>query len=194
MLSEPERVILEIAGVLDALSVPYAIGGSFASGRHGEFRSTYDIDIVIDLPFEKAHTLVEALAPRYYVDEISVVDAIEHRRSFNAIHLDWMLKVDFFVARSDLLDRRQLERRRPLRIGGTEGADVQFTSAEDIILRKLDWYRQSGGQLERQLRDVEGVLKARAGQLDLAYLRATAVEVGLAILLESSLQAAGISD
>ena len=40
-------------------------------------------------------------------------------------------------------------------------------SPEDIILSKLEWYRMGGEASDRQLRDILGVLKTKAGQLDL---------------------------
>ena len=70
---------------------------------------------------------------------------------------------------------------------------VWFTSPEDTILRKLDWFRRSGGVLERQLRDVAGVLKACGEDLDLTYLRAAAVSLALDEQLERSLEEAGLT-
>ena len=57
-------------------------------------------------------------------------------------------------------------------------------SPEDLILRKLDWYRAGYGVSENQWRDVVGMLQVQAGQLDQAYLRSSAMELGLTDLLE----------
>lgn len=51
-------------------------------------------------------------------------------------------------------------------------------SPEDIILAKLEWYRMGGEVSERQWEDVLGVLKVRAGELDLDYMRRWANELG----------------
>ena len=193
MITEPERVILQVSGTLERLGIPYAVGGSMASGRHGEVRATQDIDFLIDLPPAKVAPLAAALSPDYYVEESSMRDAVRLQRSFSVIHWEWSWKVDFFVAGDRLLDRRQLERRHALRVGGPEGRNVLFTSAEDIVLRKLDWLRLSDGVLERQRRDVLGVLKTAAQALDIAYLRTTAAAVGLSESLESCLRDAGLA-
>jgi hypothetical protein len=44
-------------------------------------------------------------------------------------------------------------------------------TAEDTILRKLEWYRAGGETSERQWNDLRGVLKISGARLDLAYLR-----------------------
>jgi len=44
-------------------------------------------------------------------------------------------------------------------------------TAEDTILRKLEWYRARGETSERQWNDLRGVLKVSGPRLDLAYLR-----------------------
>ncbi len=43
-------------------------------------------------------------------------------------------------------------------------------SPEDITLAKLEWYRPDGEISDRQWQDILGVLKTRAGELDLDYL------------------------
>ena len=58
------------------------------------------------------------------------------------------------------------------------------TTAEDIVLAKLEWYRLGGGVSDRQWRDILGVLKVQAGRLDLDYLQEWAVELGVADLLQ----------
>ena len=64
-----------------------------------------------------------------------------------------------------------------------------FASPEDTILSKLEWYRLGGEVSERQWRDVLGVLKTCAGELDLDYLHKWAKEIGVTDLLERALQA-----
>jgi hypothetical protein len=44
-------------------------------------------------------------------------------------------------------------------------------TAEDTILRKLEWYRAGGETSERQWNDLRGVLKVSGPHLDLVYLR-----------------------
>ena len=187
MASDPVRVLLHVTELLERIGLPYFLGGSLASSMLGEPRSTVDIDVAIVLRSEDVPALLAALRPEYYVDEGAVWQALARHGSFNAIHQPTVLKVDFFVLGDSAFDRVQLERRRlstPL-----AGSDrrIFVSSPEDLILRKLDWYRRGGRVSDRQWRDVLGVLKVQAGALDLAHLRHWAERLGLADLLEQAL-------
>lgn len=192
MVTEPASVLQEIAGILDRLGIPYAVGGALASGHHGEIRATNDVDVLVEIDVRGARRLVEALGSAWHVDTAAVESAVARGSSFSVIHLDRMLKVDFFVATDARLDRLQLARRVAVALGEAAEVRVWFTSPEDVVLRKLDGYRRSGGILDRQLRDVAGVLKARRTGLDLDYLRRAAAELGLLDLLDASLRGAGL--
>ena len=58
------------------------------------------------------------------------------------------------------------------------------TSAEDIVLHKLCWYRDGGEVSERQWQDVIGVLRVQEGHLDMEYLYKWASELDVRDLLE----------
>jgi len=61
------------------------------------------------------------------------------------------------------------------------------TSAEDIILRKMLWYREGNEVSDRQWSDILGVLKAQGERLDQDYLRYWAGELGVDDLLHRAL-------
>ncbi len=65
---------------------------------------------------------------------------------------------------------------------------AKFASPEDTILAKLEWYRLGNEVSERQWRDVLGVLKTRAGTLELSYLQKWADELKVSDLLERALK------
>src|SRR3954470_15453589 len=92
-----------IVEVLEQLTVSYYIGGSVGSSVHGLPRLTIDVDLVADLRIEHVRPLVKLLEESYYIDADAVRDAIRRKSSFNAIHLDTMLKVDVFIPKSRLL-------------------------------------------------------------------------------------------
>jgi len=136
---------------------------------------------------------VKRLEPSYYIDADAVRDAIRRRSSFNAIHLDTMLKVDVFIPKSRLFDQEELRRvRQELLVEGTRS--FYTASPEGTILNKLEWYRMGGEVSDRQWNDILGVLKVQDRALDLAYLRRWAANLGVTDLLERAFVDAGLEE
>jgi hypothetical protein len=184
VLTEQIAVTLVVTDALDALGVPYAIGGSFASALHGVMRATMDADLVADLRLEQAGPLAQALGDAFYADADMIRDAILRHSSFNVIHLETVFKVDVFVAKPRAFDRSQLARRQLHLLSEDPECHAFITSAEDIVLSKLEWYRMSSGVSDRQWQDVLGVLKVQGERLDHGYMHRMAAELGVSDLLE----------
>jgi hypothetical protein len=187
MQGEATRITLLVTQTLEKIGIPYAIGGSLASSLHGVMRSTLDVDIVADMKMEHIPPLVAALSKEFYADDEMMRDAIEHHSSFNLIHYETAFKVDIFIRKSRAFDEMQLSRRRSSLIATDPDQSVYVTSPEDTILAKLEWYRMGGEVSDRQWRDILGVMKTRAGDLDLKYLKKWAGELKVGDLLERAL-------
>ncbi len=190
MLAEQIAVTLMVADELNALGVTYAIGGSFASAVHGVMRATMDADIVAELRPEHVESLAQALGDTFYADAEMMRDAVRRHSSFNIIHLETMFKVDIFVSRPRAFDRSQLARRQLHLLSAEPERYAYITTAEDIILAKLEWYRMGGAVSERQWRDVVGVLKVQGDRLDRDYMHRMAAELNILALLEQAIEEA----
>jgi hypothetical protein len=188
MHGETSRIALFVAHALERLGILYAVGGSLASSLHGVMRSTLDVDIVADMKPEHVQPLVDALSKEFYADGETMRDAIERHGSFNLIHYETAFKVDIFIRKTRAFDKEQLERRIASVIATDPERSIYVASAEDTVLAKLEWYRLGGETSERQWRDVLGVLKVRAGEIDLDYLRKWAKELEVSELLERALR------
>ena len=187
MQNEPIEVTLKVTDVFEKLGLPYLIAGSLASTLYGMVRTTQDSDIVAEMRLEHLSDFVSALQEEFYIDEEMIVDAIQRNSSFNIIHRETMFKVDVFLPHPRPFLQSQLERAQRQTFFLDTEMSAKFASPEDTILAKLEWFRMGGEVSDRQWRDILGVLKTRAGELDLEYLRKWAAELRIGDLLERAL-------
>jgi hypothetical protein len=128
------------------------------------------------------------LQGEFYLDDEMIADSIRRHSSFNIIHRETMFKVDVFIPRPRPYLQSQLARAQRQTFTFDTEVSAKFASPEDTILAKLEGYRLGGEVSERQWRDILGVLKTRAGELDLSYLNRWAGELKVADLLERVLK------
>jgi hypothetical protein len=189
MTKGPLELVRQVAAMLEALDIPYALGGSMASSLIGEPRSTVDVDIAIRIERGSGEALLAQARADFYVPLDTARAAIDARSSFNLVDTEHGLKVDLFVLGDGLLDRMQIERRVSIAIPGF-AEPVWVTSPEDQVLRKLDWFRHGSHESERQWRDVVAILHVRGDAIDREYLDEVARQVELSSLLEEAIRAA----
>ena len=171
-----------LIATLDDLGLTYRVGGSLASSVHGIARATMDADLIVNLELRHVPALVSRLQNTYYADQELILQALAAGQSFNLIDLASFVKIDIFAIQNRDYDHSSFAR-------VTVASDTNFITAEDSVLRKLEWRRLSNGS-ERQWRDVIGVLRVQGSGLDLEYLRHWASELDLAEDLERALREA----
>ncbi len=193
MTDELRAALDPVADAFDAVGVRYRIGGSVASSALGVARSSIDVDLVADLRIEHVAPLVRRLEAAYYADASMMLDAIRLRDSFNFIHLETMMKIDVFVLKDRAFDRAAFARVVHEPIGADTDRAFPITTAEDVVLYKLEWYRLGGRASQRQWEDILGVLKLQQGALDRSHLSRWASDLGVTDLLDRALSEAGIA-
>lgn len=179
-------VLKQFTDVLESLNIVYVIGGSIASSVYGAVRFTQDADITVEPFAPVADKLFDALEKDFYISKEAMYEALHSRSSFNVIHFETAFKIDIFIRPESEFHRQILSRGRKIHLGDI-AKPVSFVSPEDIILLKLDWYRQSGCVSERQWSDVQGVLAGQAKSLDFEYLKTWAKKLGLNELLAKAI-------
>jgi len=182
-----ELIILEsFTDILEQLDIAYAIGGSVASSIYGRVRFTEDADITVE-PFDnQADKLIELLSSDYYISKAAVYQALKQQGSFNVIHLDSAFKIDVFIRKDTAFEKQLIIRRKLLKLSDSIKKEFAVVSPEDIILLKLQWYRDGECSSQRQWDDVLGILTVQAGQLDLEYLNKWAAILGINELLDKA--------
>lgn len=188
-------VLAALSGVITALEqlgVAYRIGGSVASSAHGVPRSTVDVDVVAALRPEHVRPLCLLLESSYLAEAELLQLAIDTGTSCNFIHFASAYKIDLFVRGDRPFDLREFERGCRQRLcTAPDGREYDLATAEDIVLRKLQWYRTGGEVRETQWLDVLGVLRVQYGKLDLPYLQRWAAELQIDDLLQRAMDEAG---
>ena len=176
---ELENTLKKIAKILYNLQIPYLVTGGVAVVVWGRPRYTADIDLIIELKKEKVKKFIAVLSKEGYIDEDAVNEALKYKSEFNFIDNDTSMKVDFWILEDSDFDRSRLKRAVARKIFSQK---VFFSSPEDLILKKLLWFNESGS--DRQLEDIHSVLEIIKDQLDYAYLRKWAKKQKTSELLE----------
>lgn len=181
------KVLLRAVATLDKFDIPYVIGGSFASSFHGLPRTTNDVDIVAIIKEKQIKLLVAEYENDFYVDEEMIKRAVRQTNSFNLIHFETSFKVDIFIAKSGFQEK-EIERRQLKKLGSDSKYSFYFSTPEDIVLAKLDWYRKGNCMASQQWSDISNVIRIQGGRLDIEYLRYWANELKLSDLLKQALE------
>lgn len=181
----------EIAAVFESLGVRYLLGGSMAVSVWSEPRFTRDVDMIAELAARDVAPLIAALSDRWYADEHLIRGAVAAHSSFHLIRFRRMVKVDVFVPPSTGHHAAKWGRARIVKLSREATRPVATTSAEDMLIQKLVWFREGGEVSELQWRDVTGLIRTLGGELDWAYIRSWCEQLALDELLESARRQVG---
>ena len=163
----PSELLALLSRKLDELQITYLVTGSMATISYGEPRFTNDIDVVISLGLADMSRFCEAFpAPEFYVSQDAVSDAIRQRRQFNIIHPASGLKINCIIPKDNDFERSRQQ--RGVRLPVVVGVEVTFASAEDVIIRKMQYFQE--GRSDKHLRDIVGVLKIQGDRIDRQYI------------------------
>lgn len=149
---------------LEESGIPYFISGSIAANYYTIPRMTRDIDVVVELRDPGVEKFIEIFKEQFFVDEEVIKNEIHKNGMFNLIHKEFFIKIDFILRKPSPFQDNSFRRRQKVLI---EGASMWFISAEDLILAKLLWAKDSHSQM--QLRDVQNLLKTFS-PIDLVYI------------------------
>ncbi len=153
MVNEFE-ILRDVTGKLSANNIAYMLSGSTAMNYYVQPRMTRDIDIVVEI--NEPEKFFDLFKEDYYVSLDSIRSAVKEELSFNIIHNDELVKVDFFVRKNSEYRKKEFERRIAVKF---EDYKIFIVSIEDLILSKVIWAQDSGSEMQN--RDIEMLLKEK---------------------------------
>jgi hypothetical protein len=133
-------LFLDILRTLEAIDAPYMVIGAFAGAVYGVTRTTYDIDMVVDLDEKHIEALVAAYPlPRYYADPVQMRDSIRMGIMFNIIDTTRGEKADLIPLTMASRYRGAFARRvrQTIDVPGLEPFEIWCARPEDVIVGKL---------------------------------------------------------
>lgn len=178
-MSDLQHALRDLVMLFERLDISYAVMGGLAVRMYAIPRPTYDIDFTVAIQRDRLPEMYEAVGqlgytvPEQYasgwVDSVAGMAVVKVRLYLEGRGID----VDLFLAESPF-QQQLLARRRRDRI---DSLDAWIVTPEDLILLKLLAHRP------RDMADVGDILFTQ-GQLDEAYLRHWARELGVSSELE----------
>jgi len=173
---EQDELLRRAVETLDRLNLTYLVTGSMASILYGEPRFTNDIDIVVQLSPNRVGDFVRAFpSDEFYLDDEQIRQAVESRGQFNVIHPASGLKIDVIIPEMDEFDRSRFARAR--RVRPASDYEATFASAEDVIVKKLQFHAEGGS--DKHLRDIASILRISRSEVDRDYVAEWADRLGL---------------
>lgn len=147
------EVLRDVIEKLNVIDVEYMLTGSLAMNFYAEPRMTRDLDIVIDIYPEDVKKLVDIFQKEYYISENAVLESIKYNSSFNIIHNEKIMKIDFMVRKNEAYQIAAFNRKKTIEL---DGFQIDLISKEDLIISKLIWAHDS--KSEKQKRDIQNLL------------------------------------
>jgi hypothetical protein len=161
------HALQEMAAALERLGLRYALIGGMATVYRGRPRFTHDVDFLMEIPQLQLPGLLDELAARGFSFDLQTALREWVREHLTVIYYHGV-RVDWLKAVIPLY-RDVLAGARPESwLGGV----IRIASAEGLILTKLVAFR---GQ---DVVDIESLLAANRGELDLDFIRRTWQTVG----------------
>jgi hypothetical protein len=164
------RLFFDILQTLDRINAPYMIIGAFAAAIYGNTRTTYDIDIVVDLQERHIQALAAAYPPpRYYADPEQMRNSVRLGISFNIIDGKMGDKADLTPLTRDSRYRLAFQHRVRQTVELPDGTPFEAWCArpEDVIIGKLMAWEE--GRSRKHEIDIYGMMLAHYARAVLGY-------------------------
>jgi hypothetical protein len=174
-MNGPLDVLKELIGLFEKKNIEYFLVGSLASMYYGRPRFTNDIDLVVEIKSDQIQDFFLLFQQEsYYCPPIEILhDEVIRRGSFNLIHHSSGIKIDIVLRKNTEFSASEFKRKKQIEI--IPHFKVHIATPEDVIIKKLDYYREGGS--EKHLTDVREILAGT--QVDKTYIEFWVQKLGL---------------
>lgn len=163
-MSEELEVLKIVAERLEKAGISYMVSGSMATNYYTIPRMTRDIDVVVELDRDGIDKFFDLFEGDFYIDREMIANEVSRQGMFNLIHNQYVIKIDFIVKKASAYQQMAFSRRKQVL---TEQGAVWFVTAEDLVISKLAWAKDSHSEM--QLKDVANLM-ATVDNLDMTYI------------------------
>ena len=171
----PLDVLREVTQRFEKIGVNYFLVGSLGAMYYSRPRFTNDIDLVVQIQPIQIKIFIEQFPlDDYYCPPFEIIrDEVLRMGSFNLIHHHTGIKIDIVLQKNTPFYHSEFQRRKKVKI--MPDFEAYIATPEDIILKKLDFYREGGS--EKHLSDIREIVAETS--LDYDYLNQWAKVLGL---------------
>lgn len=163
----PLDILKDLTVRFEKLKIEYFLVGSLGAMFYSRPRFTNDIDLVVQINptqikgFETVFPIEEYYCPPFEI----IRDEVMRMGSFNLIHQATGIKIDIVLRKNTEFSKSEFGRRRKVEL--LPSFEAYIATPEDIILKKLEFYRDGGS--EKHLQDIREILAETS--IDEIYLQ-----------------------
>ena len=165
------KALHNIVSVFNKEKIGYMIVGGFAVNYYNRGRTTFDIDVIIQVHPHQLDKIIQHF-PDWLPHLESFKDNAKQGIVFNLIDFDTGIKFDFMVYQDSEYNWTAFERRRRVDFMGVE---CTIGAPEGLILSKLMWYNIS--KSEKQMGDIQFLLEEE--KINIQYLKVWATRLNI---------------
>lgn len=181
-MSEELEVLKIVTQRLKEADINYMVSGSVAANYYTIPRMTRDIDVIVELKQGDIDKFVGLFEGDFYINKEMITNEVSRQGMFNLIYNRYVIKIDFIIKKSSAYQNASFSRRKQVLI---EQSPIWFVSAEDLIISKLLWAKDSHSEM--QLKDVRNLVET-LDDLDLKYIGNWVRELGLEQIYKEATQ------
>jgi predicted nucleotidyltransferase len=161
-------LMIDVAEVLSARGIPYAVIGAMAAAVHGVVRASLDADAVISAHLTTGPELQREFAEKGYGAQLRIGDADDPIPALLQVTDPFANRVDLLIGLRGM-DPAAMERASEVTLSGFT---LKFIGREDFVAMKA----HAGGPVD--LADARAVIEANPAGLDTGLVRRIAAGFG----------------